>query len=152
MNILSDKNIIEDGFCWGRFEVTLDAALRIRLSKGIQTVLSKNKVNHLWQFPDPAREGLILCPPLNRKQYIETAMSHFTEENREAAYREYICTGEPATIDKQGRISFTSACIEHSRIKPGQSVFLLGVGMWYELWDYDQWLKDVGKQAKEPGE
>ena len=143
-----DDNIFKNGFCWGRFEARVDEASRLRLNKGIITILKENKVRQLWRFLDPLRKGLILCPPQNRQRYIEIAITHFPpKEDNEVSYRKYISTGEPTAFDKQGRISFTAACIEYSKIKPGDQIILLGIGPWYELWSFEEWLARIHNQS-----
>ena len=138
-NPIGNKN-----FCWGRFETTVDDASRIRLNKGIVTALKAQKVQQLWRFPNPTSTGLIICPPQNKLTYVRAAKANFPKEiDAEVAYRKYICPGEPAPFDEQGRLSLTAACLEHSKIKSGHQIMILGIGQWYELWRWDDWLRNV---------
>jgi DNA-binding transcriptional regulator/RsmH inhibitor MraZ len=144
MLLIPHKEAINNGFCWGSFESTIDEETRIRLNKGIRVVLTENDAQKLWRFPDPTHKGIVLCPDENRLKYIAVAMnSHKEDLDKEIAYRKFISSGEPTNFDKQGRIALTSACIEHSQFKSGDSVIILGTGLWYELWHLDEWLRQI---------
>ena len=132
------------GFCWGTFETTVDTASRIRLNKGVTTVLKANKVRQLWRFPDPTGPRLIFCPPNNKLIYIKAVQKTLgLTEKDAAAWRKFISPGEPAPFDKQGRLALTAACVEHTKIQPGDQVVLVGAGLWYEVWQFDQWVELV---------
>jgi DNA-binding transcriptional regulator/RsmH inhibitor MraZ len=149
MYFLSSDENISHGFCWGRYETAIDTESRIRLNKGIVLVLKEQKVTQLWRFPDPTGIRLILCPPENRLTYVKTAKENFPKsEKLEVAFRKYISPGEPATFDGQGRLILTSACIEHLKIDKNRQMLILGVGLWYEVWHYDRWIRDIHRSSE----
>lgn len=133
-------DIFESGFCWGEFEVTLDAGPRIRLPRAVIKVLKEHKVRQLWRFPDPTGPRMIICPGQNRQNYIEVAKQNFPASMEAGeAYRKFICTSKPVTLSDHGKVSITSVCNRHLKVTAGQRVVLVGVGPWYEVWRQDDW-------------
>ena len=135
------------GICVGKFDVTIDAEIRIRLSKSIVTELTKNNINSLWRFPALNFKGLILCPSKNKSLYVESAMQYMLSQNMkrslENMIRSYIAPGHPVEFDKQGRISVTQSCIEISGVTSGNTMTILGTGLWYEVWHHDELIKEL---------
>jgi len=48
-----DHNLVENGFCCGQYDVTVDDGPRIRLPRFVVRTLKQNKVAKLWRFTDP---------------------------------------------------------------------------------------------------
>ncbi|MGD0572454.1 MAG: hypothetical protein ABSB11_05480 [Sedimentisphaerales bacterium] len=139
-----DDNILKNGFCWGKYDPKLDDESRLRFPKEVLGILTEHKVTELYRCPDPAGVGFILCPPGNWKMFFQTVKKHFAKSSEaERAFR-LLCSGLPASIDSQGRIRITKACMDHAKVGPGNRVNMLGVGKWFEISVYNN-----GTEAKE---
>lgn len=129
-----DDNIIKKGFCFGRFEATIDATSRLRLNNSIVSVLQEHNISSLWRYADPTGKRFILCPPKHRPTYLKLAQKHLSESmESEEALRLFIFSGTEAYIDAQGRISILKCCLKNAEINPPQRVVILGVSLWFEV-------------------
>ena len=136
-----NDNVIEAGFCWGEYEVTLDTGPRIRLPRSVVKVLKDHEVCRLWRYPDPTGPRIIICPEQSRLTYMKLAEQHLPASMESGeAYRKYICTGEVVLFRDHGRISITAVCNKHMDVVAGQQVVIVGTGLWYEVWKQDEWL------------
>ena len=136
---------IEKGFCCGIYEVSVDSGPRIRLRKVTIDLLKKHKVKQLWQYADPTGPRMILCPPQYRSTYVETAKQHLPKSiDAEIALRKFIFSGELVSLDSQGRIPITPTCQRHLKVKATETVFIVGMGLWYEVWCEKDWLSSGG--------
>jgi DNA-binding transcriptional regulator/RsmH inhibitor MraZ len=145
-----DDNVVEDGFCWGLYEVTVDRGPRIRLPAGIIKVLESHKVKELWLYPDPTGRRLIICPEQNRPTYIAAAKQNLPDSMEpDEAYRKFICAGEAIPFRGHGRISIAVKFNRDFKAEAGQQVVIVGTGPWYELWRQDDWFDACEGKTKE---
>ena len=129
-----NDNIIKKGFCFGRFEATIDATSRLRLNNTIVTVLQEHNIFSLWRYPDPTGKRFILCPPKHRTIFLKLAQKCLPNSmENEKALRLFLFSGTEATIDAQGRISILKCCLNNAEINPPQRIVILGVGLWFEV-------------------
>jgi DNA-binding transcriptional regulator/RsmH inhibitor MraZ len=134
--------IVYNGFFWGEYEVTVDCGPRIRLPKSILDVLRKHKIKEIWRYPAIMGHGVILCPDRFQKEYINLILKQIEQHPfPQDAYRMYICAGECISLNSSGRISITKTCNDTFRIKSGDQIVILGTGMYYEMWPFDEWNK-----------
>ncbi len=135
-----DDNSLENGFCCGEYDVTVDDGPHIRLARSIVATLKENKVAKLWRFQDPTGNRMIICPGLNRKAYLKLAKQHLPESMKTAeAERKFLCTGAPIVLRSHGKVPIPSSCRNRLRIAAGQQAVIVGVGAWYEVWRQDEW-------------
>ena len=145
-----DHKMLEQGYCWGEYEVTVDTGPRIRLNSAIVKVLEEHAVQELWRYPDPTGPRMILCPGQHRSTYMKAAQQNFPSSlEPEDAYRRFICVGKPVRIHSRGKVSITTACKKHCGIKEGEQAVILGVGLWYEVWRWDDWASQTRTGATE---
>jgi DNA-binding transcriptional regulator/RsmH inhibitor MraZ len=136
----NNKNL-EIGFCCGTYEASVDSGPRIRFKKATVKLFKKHKVRQLWQYADPTGNRVILCPPQYRSIYIQTAKPHLPKSmDAEIALRKFIFSGEPVPLSSQGRISILATCQQHLKVKAAETVFIVGMGFWYEVWRYKDWI------------
>ena len=129
-----DKNAFNEGFCWGEYRATISEDCRLRLNKDVAEMLREHEVKQLWRFPDPTAPAIVLCPPKMCKTYKKLAQDHLPQTmDLEKAYRQYICSGKPASIDNYNRIKIKKLCLDHAKLQPGSKVVILGVGLWLEV-------------------
>jgi DNA-binding transcriptional regulator/RsmH inhibitor MraZ len=129
-------------FCFGEFESRIDEASRLRLTRRIIRQVEGNGIFGLWIFPSPLVKAVVLCPGQTRQRYIDYAQPHFPKEmDPEMAYRKFICTSRIGQWDCQGRLYIPSSTLGSVGLKLYSAVVILGIGPWYEIWDYNTWLK-----------
>ena len=145
---------LEKSFCWGERDTIIVGASRIMLPKAIYEILKSKNVTELWRSPALPFKGIVLCPPQNEKLYRKMFMKYLqnmeNEEKKEIVYREYMSPGSKARLDKQRRITLTQACITRSKFMKGNSITILGMGMWYEVWHHDDLVDYRNKKPKKP--
>jgi DNA-binding transcriptional regulator/RsmH inhibitor MraZ len=125
---------LENGFCCGTYPVSVDSGPRIRFRKKTVEVLKKQKVKQLWQYLDPTGPRVILCPPQYRSIYVETAKQHLPKSmDFETALRRFIFSGDQIPLNSQGRIPILETCQEHLKVKATDTVFIVGLGLWFEV-------------------
>jgi DNA-binding transcriptional regulator/RsmH inhibitor MraZ len=125
---------------WGSYESTLDGASRLRLNRDIVCVLYEHGIQCLWIYSSPAIPAIILCPDQAREEYIEQAKAAFPKDMElTIAHRKYLCACRSGKYDKQGRIYIPSFGLEHAGIKKEGSVVIIGMGQWFEVWEFDTW-------------
>ncbi len=147
MSLAKNKNQFKE-FCWGRFEVQLDESYRIRLNKAIVQNLKSQKVTQLWLYPGLTNKNIILCPPANQKAYRGKTENGISEDqNYDILFRKYIATGQLKSFDTQGRITLTQDCTECLSSKQQTSLVILGMGLWYEVWLFDNWADEIHNYA-----
>ena len=138
---------LEDGFCLGEFDVTIDNETRVKLSKPILNTLKDHCVDNLWLFPSSYFKGLILCPPENVRLYKKSALESLRtsqgDDCIENIFRKFISPCKSANVGTQGRISLNRACITLAEFEPGDSVTILGFGCWYEVWHENDYLEHI---------
>ncbi len=134
---------IQNGFCYGFHEITVDRGPRLRLPRAIIQELKQQKVNEIWRYPDPSGRRMILVPHKFRLSYVDTAgeyiLEHFSD--KEQAYRSYIYSGTSVDIKKHGKISIIASCNKKLQVEEGQRIVILGTGLWYEVWKQSDWLR-----------
>lgn len=129
-----DTKLICDGFCCGEYSTVIGEGNRLRLPNDLAQLLKQNNISELWRFLDPTDQRFILCPPKFVSVYKEVALNHFPADmNHEEAFRKFICSGKPTQMAKYNRIRINAVCLSHSRIKEGDRVDILGVGLWFEV-------------------
>lgn len=146
MYLTCDTKNLENGFCRGVDSVSVDRGPRIRLKQRVIEILKKHKVKVLWEYPDPTGPRVILCPGQHRAAYLEVAQKHLPESMAvELACRKFILSGQRVTLDVQGRVSIIGICQEHFEVKATDVVYVVGAGLWYELWREKDWESVAGK-------
>lgn len=133
----------DSDFCWGHHELAVDDGPRIRLPSPVQYELVAHGEKAVWTFDVP-RDGrrLIICPDGARKRFTEWIMKRVKPQVEGAAWRRYVCASSKVTLKRLGRVPIGSSIRREFIAKAGDTVVLLGVGPWYELWQHDDWLED----------
>ena len=58
------------------------------------------------------------------------------------ANREFLCSGRQITLSDHGRISVASFGPTGFQAGAGDTVVVVGTGLWYELWQQEDWLEN----------
>jgi DNA-binding transcriptional regulator/RsmH inhibitor MraZ len=135
-----DDNIFKKGFCKGNFEVTIDHGPRFWLPAAMVGTVEEHKVAEILLFPDPSGRRLILCPDKYRDIYVEHVKKLFPAGIEAGkSYRKFICTGDSIPVRRHIRVSIKTKFNKDLDIRQGQTVVIIGVGNWYEIWRQDDW-------------
>lgn len=142
MNTPPNDILFKEGYCIGIYESTLDQGPRLRLPRAILKVLQEHNVLQIWRFPDLSGPRMILCPDEHRGSYIESVTQMLsTLADPDMAYRRFLSAGMPVMMNNHGRIPITAVISNHMKVTPDDSVVIVGLGLWYEVWKFDDWLK-----------
>jgi DNA-binding transcriptional regulator/RsmH inhibitor MraZ len=130
------KQCVRDIGFLGVDEATVSEDCRVRLPGPVVRQLRKRRIGRLWLGVIPRVKALVLCPEVTWNLWIEGLKERFPDLNTPEGFRAFVSPSRLVKMDGKGRISIKSArrLWEYAGIEIGQTVVVVGMGDYFELW------------------
>jgi DNA-binding transcriptional regulator/RsmH inhibitor MraZ len=149
---MGKQRVSDTGFL-GVDEATVSGDCRIRLPRSAVRQLRKQRVGRLWLGIVPQAKALVLCPEGTWDRWVEGLQKQYPNLDTPRGFRAFLSPSKRITVDGKGRISVQGAkrLREHAGIGIGQTVVVVGMGDYFELWDEGAFRDTMAQSERDLG-
>lgn len=125
----------------GKYEVTVLSDQRIILPANIIRQLEAHGIEKLLPGGLPGRKALVLCPETLWGKWLSRTKKRFPCLETQDGARAFLIPWQPIRWDSKGRISLPRRARDYAGIKANNTVIVIGIDYYIELWAEEEFTK-----------
>lgn len=126
---------------FGKYEVAVLSDQRIILPANLRQQLEGNGMKKLFPGRIPGCKALVLCPENLWGHWIKKLKNKFPCFETQNGARAFLIPWQPIRWDSKGRISLPRRAKYYAGIKVNNTVIVIGIDYYIELWAEEEFVK-----------